>query len=895
MIAIISNDYFGAVFGAVVAGEVDVPGAITKAAVEAGFALTLVDPNEHKKALCTLTAAETKAVDRVVRDAALAAGDPGWDKRRHKCAARHAFTDFSKEGAARSRTVTARLVKRHGRINFGVVPGASLVQGKHRLVAVDFDTTAEREAFYAAWSAAAGYDVAGDKGPTVLSPGKVNDSGEWVHKNGGHHWFLLPEGVDLSGLPMQKLAGEGGWVAMFGTGFHVLVPPSVRAEGPYRLVGQLEMIPDWLLEFITGEGSRVAAHRAEKAEKARTVFENDPIDHWAATTPWAEILERDDWGNPGQLDACTCPEFTRPGGDHSNAKSATAHQPGCTQGYDTSRGHGPLYVWTDNAPDWLQAYITARGTRAITKLQYVAERDHGGDQGDAMRALGLRRLVDDPHGDLWTMAGGEESATPEKAAQHSLAPDLDAADRAERERQARAADRDQAVHNAVSSAGFDEPVLFDDQGADEKFADYPVDQVAEDTQPVAPPKLREDYPEELRQIALAAAASGLPPALTHRIREEAEREWAREEYRRLKGRGTVEETRTKLRLSIDLLSDVEEDDEEDLWRIQGLWMQDQTIMLSAKWKAGKTTMVTNVVRCLADGGKFLGQFDVEPVTEGKILIVNAEMTRRQFNRWLFDAGIENRDRVLAFHVRDAGPSYGDILDPTRRDLLVELIVENEIKVLILDPLNPLLSSSGVEENSSTDVAKWFNALADIKERTGVTEVMLVHHFGHSGERGRGSSKFMDAPDALWTYTMDDPSEDDEQDEADEMLGPVRKPGAPRYLSAVGREVDLTKSVVEFDPETRRLTIPNVGGMPMSARVSKKEKVARRIQANADKVVKLVSNTPGVGANALQEAFAGNTSEFQKAKKQAIDDRRIENRGSAHNHMYFVVETALEPT
>jgi hypothetical protein len=883
---VISNDFFGAIFGAVVSGEVDVPGAITKTAVEAGFALTLVDPSEYKKALCTLTAAEIKAADQAVRDAALAAGDPGWDKRRHKCAARHAFTDFTKEGATKARTVTGRMVKRHGRVNFGVVPGASLVQGKHRLVAVDFDTQAEKDAFYAAWSSAAGHDVAGDKGPTVLSPGKVNDSGEWVHKNGGHHWFMLPEGVDLSGLPMQKLTGEGGWVAMFGTGFHVLVPPSVRAEGPYQLVGQLEMIPGWLLEFITAEGTRVTAHREEKQSRAKVAYENDPIDHWAATTSWAELLERDDWTMNGRLDACTCPEATRPGGDHSNDKSATAHQPGCTQGYDTSRGHGPLYVWTDNAPEWLQRYIADKGTRAITKLQYVAGRDHAGNQGDAMRALGLRRLVDDPHADLWAMAGGEPDAHPEKAVEHTLAPDLEAADRAEAERQANETRHDQAVHNAVSSAGFDEPDLFA-HGPVEEFADYPVDQVAEDTS-AAPPKSRVDYPEELRQIALAAAAAGLPEPLTHRIREEAEREWAREEYRRLKNRGTVEETRTKLRLSLDLLADVEEDDEEDLWRIAGLWMQDQTIMLSAKWKAGKTTMVTNVVRCLADGGKFLGQFDVEPVTGGRILIVNAEMTRRQFNRWLYDAGIKNRDRVLAFHVRDAGPSYGDILDPTRRDLLVEMIVENSVKVLILDPLNPLLSSSGVEENSSTDVAKWFNALADIKERTGVTEVMLVHHFGHSGERGRGSSKFMDAPDALWTYTMDEVQED-EQDEADEMLGPVRKPGAPRYISAVGREVDLAKSVVEFDPETRTLTIPSMGGMPMSAAAGRKERKQRKTEDAVNKVVKAVGDNPGLGWTRLHKEFiGGNLDDAKIARDRALSRGLIENRGDVDRMKLFPI-------
>jgi hypothetical protein len=50
---------------------------------------------------------------------------------------------------------------------------------------------------------------------------------------------------------------------------------------------------------------------------------------------------------------------------------------------DTTTGHGPLHLWTDAPPEWLA------GRRNVTKLQYMALRDHGGNMAAAMRSLGI--------------------------------------------------------------------------------------------------------------------------------------------------------------------------------------------------------------------------------------------------------------------------------------------------------------------------------------------------------------------------------------------------------------------------------------------------------------------------------------------------------------------------
>lgn len=891
---VISNDLFSAVFGSAPDGEIDQPGYLAKQAITNGFALVLIDPNDHKRPVCTLTAADAKARTKEIQKEAQDAGDTNWGRRRHEvgqkdCGVYHAFDDFSKGALAKVLSTTNRLVKRHTRLNFAVCPGASLVAGKHRLVCVDFDTKAEKESFYRLWSEKVDHDV--PVHPTVISPGKVkkNAAGaeQWVHKDGGHHWFLLPEGVELATGVTDKIKLPGGAVAMFGRGCYALVPPSLRSEGPYRLVGGMEMIPDWLLATLQGEVERVGNHRAESKAKAAKFYENDPIDGWQADTSWASLLEPDEWVATGELDGCDCPTFTRPGGDASHDKSATAHQPGCVGPYDTTHGHGPMHVWTDNPPTFLADYMLAKGTKTVTKLQYVAARDHAGNQGDAMRVLGLQRLgggglLDDILGPV-----AENRAEPSETMTVPERLIREDPQRGERDAMLAAGLEQGELDLGARQGNAGDPAQDDDvplppEPDDDGYGDYPADPVADGMVPGAaqqPGAKPSTYPEELRQIAQAARDEGMPDRLAEAVVFQAEREWAQEQYRRLKNAAQAEDIALAMDDALDCLVDIEEDDEEDLWRIAGLWQQDQTIMLTAKWKAGKTTMVTNVVRCLADGGRFLGQFEVEPVTDGKILIVNAEMTKRQFNRWLFEAGIENKASVLAFHVREAGPAYGDIIDPTRRDQLVKLMVKNNVKVLVIDPLNPMLAASGVEENSSSDVAKWFNALADIKERSGVTEVMLVHHFGHSGERGRGSSKFMDAPDALWTYTMDEEEPEDDGEGDEPILGAVRTTGAPRYLRAVGREVDLPKSVVRFDPETRLLSIPSLGGVMMSASAARKEKKERRNQDSVNKVVKAVGDNPGLGWTRLHKEFiGGNLDDAKIARDRALRDGLIANLG-----------------
>ncbi|MBM0280140.1 bifunctional DNA primase/polymerase, partial [Micromonospora tarensis] len=378
----IANDLFTACFGIVPAGDEDALTNIVRNAVRQGFAIVPIAPGQ-KVPICTLTARQAKAADREAKDAARERGERGWERKVHECGIAHALTD-----PAIATRVVGRLVKERGPINIGVEVGRS------RMVMVDADTAEQVAGFLADWSEQTGHDLTGRR-PTVTTPGKVMVSAageqQWVHKDGGHFWFTIPEGIDLAALPGQgTLRADSGWVAVW-RDHQALVPPSVRAEGAYAITGQVEPAPEWLLDRIQLHAHSYAERKARQAERIR--HEGDPIDLWSATTSWSELLEPDGWTDTGLPDRCGCPIWTRPG-DASHHKSATAHELGCTH-FDTDSGHGPLHLWTDNPPEFLADAVATYGRRTITKLQYIAWRDHEGHQGAAMSALDLGAIGGD--------------------------------------------------------------------------------------------------------------------------------------------------------------------------------------------------------------------------------------------------------------------------------------------------------------------------------------------------------------------------------------------------------------------------------------------------------------------------------------------------------------------
>jgi len=263
-------------------------------------------------------------------------------------------------------------------------------------------------------------------------------------------------------------------------------------------------------------------------------------------------------------------------------------------------------------------------------------------------------------------------------------------------------------------------------------------------------------------------------------------------------------------------------DEEVEYRVDGLLLRGGRALLAAQFKAGKTTLTGNLVRCLADGERFLGRFDTEQVR--RVTLIDTELTPRTIQRWLRDQGIRHPEAVSVLPIRGAVSSF-NILDTRVRARWVEMIRGSE--VLILDCLRPVMDALGLDEHR--DAGRLLVAFDELMAEAGVEEGFVVHHMGHSGERARGDSRILDWPDAIWKIVRDDPEDD----------------ASARFFSAFGRDVEVTEGMLSFDPATRGLTMGDVSRQEVrqnrkaEAKAERDDQARRKAEEDLDRMVAAV--------------------------------------------------------
>jgi hypothetical protein len=295
----------------------------------------------------------------------------------------------------------------------------------------------------------------------------------------------------------------------------------------------------------------------------------------------------------------------------------------------------------------------------------------------------------------------------------------------------------------------------------------------------------------------------------------------------------------------DLLS---EPDEEVLYRIDRLWPVGGRVVLNAQWKAGKSTTVGNLVRSLVDDVPFLGAYPVA-ATGRTVVVFDDELDVRTIRRWYRDQDIENTDRVVIVTLRGQLDQF-NLLDPARLQEWVANLKSANAGQVILDCLSPVLSALGLSENDTGEVRRFLAAFDALLLRSGTGEGAIVHHAGHSGERGRGASGLRDWPDAEWLLVREQPEE----------LGAEPDPAAPRYFKAYGRDVNEPEQLLAYDERTRRLTV--AGGSRAEA----------RRQLPVDDVLAIVTETPALTGNSVDARLIRRGIPEKKAtaaRKQAV--------------------------
>jgi hypothetical protein len=231
---------------------------------------------------------------------------------------------------------------------------------------------------------------------------------------------------------------------------------------------------------------------------------------------------------------------------------------------------------------------------------------------------------------------------------------------------------------------------------------------------------------------------------------------------------------------------LEVQDEAITHRIAGLWPSGGRVVLTAPPKIGKSTTVANVLRSLADGDAFLGQFAAQRAK--RVVLLDNELDERMLRRWLREHQIVNVNAVAVASLRGRLSTF-DILDPATRTRWAQLL--GPADVLIFDCLRPALDALGLDENR--DAGRFLEALDELTTEAGISETLVIHHTGHTGERSRGDSRIIDWPDAIWKLVRDT-----DADEANPQA-------AGRYFTAYGRDVDQPETLLAYDPTTRHLT------------------------------------------------------------------------------------------
>jgi len=99
----------------------------------------------------------------------------------------------------------------------------------------------------------------------------------------------------------------------------------------------------------------------------------------------------------------------------------------------------------------------------------------------------------------------------------------------------------------------------------------------------------------------------------------------------------------------------------------------------------------------------------------------------------------------------------------------------------------ILDALGLSEDK--DAGKFLTGFDAMLTEAVITDAMVIHHMGHSGERARGDSTILGWGDSLWKMVRKD-----------------EDPASQRYFSAFGRDVDVQECELSYDATTRSLTI-----------------------------------------------------------------------------------------
>lgn len=225
------------------------------------------------------------------------------------------------------------------------------------------------------------------------------------------------------------------------------------------------------------------------------------------------------------------------------------------------------------------------------------------------------------------------------------------------------------------------------------------------------------------------------------------------------------------------------------WAVEDLHERGDNTVLTAEYKTGKTTLLLNLIQALADGDRFLGKWQAR--ARGCVCLYDFEMNLPRLHRWFREMRIANAGRVRIIPLR--GFRAGFMTDRGRA-LTIQTLQKHGCSDWIVDPFGRALEAN---ENANDEVRAWLDNMDSIKREAGVENLYMATHTGRvkaerGDERARGATVLDDWTDNRWLL--------------------VKTRAGDRYFRAEGRSEGVRDTAIEFDPNTRQLTLQGeVGG------------------------------------------------------------------------------------
>lgn len=266
--------------------------------------------------------------------------------------------------------------------------------------------------------------------------------------------------------------------------------------------------------------------------------------------------------------------------------------------------------------------------------------------------------------------------------------------------------------------------------------------------------------------------------------------------------------------------------EEPVARVQSLVPWEASTLVVAQRKTGKTTLLLNLTKCLLTGEPFLGVLPVRPVApDASVALLNFEVSAAQLARWASEVGVPS-ERLFLVNLRGR---RNPLTITDDRAALAALLKERRVESILVDPFGR--AYSGTSQNDAGEVGSWLISLDQFaREEVGALDLVLAAHAGWNGERSRGSSALEDWADSIINLTRSESTGD-------------------RYIRATGRDVELEEDRLEFDPETRALSLSGSGSRQESQRHD-------RLRALAIQAMGIIEAEPGLSSTAIAEKLVG---------------------------------------